>query len=170
MISKKAQSENQSPSQQLTPQQEISQLRQQYNAVSELLWEVVRLSNPDTHEISLLPHASDPLWELSFIRAELDGKPDPSGKIRICASTIPEITESQKKRVVRLLRGTSTSLPEAMTQLQIPHPISYVEKKISDRLEWKPNSETDPTAGGIWESVTPPTIMESAKNILHFPK
>lgn len=162
MTSKKAPSSNQNPQPSL--EQQLSQLRMQYAAVSEMLWETIREAGPASHEVEVSPNASDPLWELCFLRAAgPDGKPDPKGRIRICASTIPEMTESQKKRIIRFLRGTGHPLEDAMRECEIPHPLTYVESKIADRLKWNPGTS-------IWDSVTPATVGEQAKNILHFPK
>ena len=151
-------SQQQSP---LTPQQEISQLRQQYAAVSELLWETIHTLAPETHEAVVLPHASNPLWELAFVRvAGPDGQPDPSGKMRICAATIPEITEQEKKRVVRFLRGTDRPIEDALGELKLPFPATYLEAKIADRIKWENKT---------WVSVTPPTLAERVKNAVKWP-
>lgn len=167
----------------LTPQQEIAQLRQQYQAVSELLWETIHTLAPETHEAVVLPHASNPLWELCFVRVEAaDGKPDPSGKMRICAATVPEITEQEKKRVVRFLRGTDRPIEDAIAEFKLAFPATYLEAKIADRIRWKayglgeivpgvPSADGGQRAAlGIWESVTPPTIAEKVKNAVNWPK
>lgn len=144
-------------------EQQLQQLRMQYAGVSELLWETIRTLAPESHEATVSPHASNPLWELAFVRAEKDGKPDPTGRMRICAATIPEMTESQKKKIVRFLRGTNRPLEDAMRECEIPHPLVYVEQRISDRVKWNPESS-------LWDSITPATAGEKIKNIIHFPK
>lgn len=160
-----------------TSAQELASLRQQYNAVSELLWETIRTLAPQTHEVTVLPRASNPLWEICFVRAEgKDGKPDETGRMRICAALIPEMTEAEKKRVVRFLRGTSRPLEDALAEFQLPHPISYVEAKIADRIKWTTaavTSDTKTHPAGIrqeWTSVTPAEIGEKVKNAIHWPK
>lgn len=153
-----------SPTQpQLTPAQELAQLRQQYQAVSELLWETIRTAAPDTHEITIAPHASTPLWELAFVRAAgPDGQPDPTGRMRVLAATIPELTEQEKKHVVRFLRGTDKPIEDAMLEFKLPHPPSYLVAKIADRITWKAAAitsdlKTHPDDVRYhWESVTPP--------------
>lgn len=144
-----------------TPEQELAQLRQQYSAVCEMLWETVRSMSPDSHEVAVSPHASDPLWELSFLRTESEdgSKPDPTGRIRICASTIPEITEQEKKRVVRYLRGTPVPMTDALRALELPHPPTYVELKIQNYIKWSPEKS-------YWDSVTPPNFMEKVSKYI----
>lgn len=149
--------------------QELLSLRREKAALSQMMWEMVTQIAPDTHVVEVNPTPSDPLWQLAFVRSS-DAKSD---KIRIMAGTMLPITEQEKKRVVRLLRGTSTPMHTALAQLKIPHPPSYVEKQIETHLKWRPaeKSEASPEgAPGVWESVTPPSVGEKAKNFLGFPK
>jgi hypothetical protein len=165
---------NPSPTDQPTPeqmQQVMQELIQRHAAVSEALWETIRTLAPDTHEVTVSSHASDPLWDLRFIRvAGPDGKPDPSGRIRICAATIPELTEHDKKRLVRYLRGTDTPLEQALAHFRLEHPVAYVAAKLSDRIRWNPGTPGDEGNAAHWESVTPPDAGERFKNLLHLPK
>jgi hypothetical protein len=149
--------------------QELLSLRREKAAMSQILWELVTQVAPDTHHIEVSPTPSDPLWQLAFVQSS-DAK---SGKIRILAGTMPAITEQEKRRVVRLLRSTSTPMHTALAQLEIPHPPSYVEKQIEAHLKWRPaeKGEFNPAgATGVWESVKAPSIGEKAKNFLGFPK
>lgn len=146
-----------------TPEQQLSQLRSQHEALSQLLWQVIRAASPEEHTITVLPGASDPLWEIWCNRSEVDGKPDPTGAIRVCAATIPELTEHEKKKVVRYLRGTDRPLGEALHALKLRHPMAYVEQKIADRIKFNATDRR-------WESVTAPTLGERIKNVLRFPK
>jgi hypothetical protein len=134
------------------------------------LWELIRQAAPDSHEVEVLPTASDPLWQLAFVQSS-DAK---SGKVRILAGTIKPISEQEKKRVVRLLRGTSTPMQTALAQLELERfPPSYVEKEVAKHLAWRPVDKDAVNPHGVpghWESVTPPPIGETVKNILHFPK
>lgn len=167
MTSEKDQSNPQTP---LTKDQQITQLRQQYAAVSELLWESIRVLAPDAHEVTVLPQASNPLWQLAFLRAQgADGKPDPTGRMRICAATIPELTEQEKKKVVRFLKGTGVPIEDALKEFQLPHPVGYVETRIADRIKWVP---TDPKSGpeGTWQPVAADVDLEAPENIVPFAK
>jgi hypothetical protein len=153
------------PAQTLSPQQEIASLRQQYQAVSEMLWETIHQLAPETHEVTVPGAASNPLWELFFLRPEKQDAGDPVARVRICAATIPELSEQDKKRVVRFLRGTGTPLEAALAHLSLRHPPLYVEQKIKDRIKW---GTVDGQPG--WESITPAETGEKVKNLLHLPK
>lgn len=128
----------------MTAEQELNQLRAQYQAVCELLWQTVATCAPDTHRLTVAPAAENPLWELTFLRAD-EGK-----KIEICAATIPELDEQTKKKLVRMLRGTDKKLTDAMTELELRHPAAYLVQKLSDRIVYKVNDEG---SAGSWASV-----------------
>lgn len=81
--------------------------------------------------------------------------------MELLAGTHPEITEQEKKRIVRLLRDTTNKIEEAVAFLKLPFPPAYVEQRIADHLTWK---------DGKWQSVTPPTIGERVKNAVNWPK
>jgi hypothetical protein len=115
-------------------EQRLTQLSRQNGELCQMLWEAVRKAAPDTHRLE--------------------------GKVELLAGTHLEITEQEKKRVVRLLRGTATPIQEAIAQLGLPHPPAYVEAKIADRIAWK---------DGTWISVTPPTLGERIKSAVKWP-
>lgn len=140
--------------------QELISLRREKAALSQILWNLVTMAAPDTHKIEVSPAPTDPLWQLAFVRSS----DQESGKVCLLAGTIPEITEQEKKRVVRLLRGTTKPMHEALAELKIPHPSAYVEDKIKAHLVWKEHTDSN---GGFWESIKPPSIGERAKNFLH---
>ncbi len=134
-----------------------------------MLWQLVQLHAPETHELELDETGIDPLWQIAFARGSADGK------IRVLAGTMPEITEQQKKRVVRLLRGTSKTMVDALAELGLEHPAAYVEKKVADRIAWKqvPVADESGHPGSVvhrWESVTPATVGEKVMNAVHWPK
>lgn len=140
--------------------QELLSLRRERAAISQIMWNLVRTIAPEEHQIEVSPTPSDPLWQLAFVQSS-----DPaSGKICILAGAIPPITEQEKKRVVRMLRGTSLSMEHALTELKLPYPPSYVEKVVEDRIKW--SASKDAAVPSIWESVTPPSIGERATNLL----
>lgn len=170
-------SPNQTPSptssEPLNPQerQELIALRREKAALSAIMWNLVRQAHPETHDAEVMPAAEEPLWQLAFVQSS-DAS---SGKIRIVAGTIVPITESEKKRVVRLLRGTSTPMHTALAQLELDRfPPSYVEREIAAHLKWAPaekDAATNPHGvAGVWESVKAPTLGEKAKNFLNLPK
>jgi hypothetical protein len=134
-------------------EQRLTQLSRQNGELCQMLWEAVRKAAPDTHRLELPPKAGDPLWLLAFNAGS-------DGKVELLAGTHLEITEQEKKRVVRLLRGTATPIQEAIAQLGLPHPPAYVEAKIADRIAWK---------DGTWISVTPPTLGERIKSAVKWP-
>lgn len=134
--------------------------------MSQLMWELVRQSNPETHIAEVAASASDPLWLIAFV-------PGSEGKVKILAGANQPITEQEKKRVVRLLRGTSKPMTEALTELRLEFPSAYVEKQISEHLVWDNSGkypEGDSRIGGFWQSKNPTPAMETVKNILHIPK
>lgn len=151
--------------------QELTSLRREKAALSGMLWELVRQAAPETHDIEVKAAPTDPLWQLAFVQSS-----DPKGgKVRILAGTIKPISEQEKKRVVRLLRGTTMPMDAALTQLKLQHyPPSYVEKQIEAYLAWDNDGKNvpsnNPAALGTWKSVTPPSVGESAKNIIFWPK
>lgn len=139
-----------------TPQQmrqELNLLYREKAQLSQMLWEAVRIAAPETHRLELPPAASDPLWVLAFNAGS-------DGKMELLAGTHPEITEAEKKRLVRLLRDTTNKLEEAIAFLKLPFPPAYVEQRIADRIVWK---------DGAWRSVTPPTLGERVKNAVKWP-
>ena len=135
----------------MTAEQEAAQARQQYRAVAQYLWEMIQKFSPETNDIIVPSAVSNPLWELAFLKVEVDGKIDPN-LIRICACTRPEITDQEKKRLVRLLKGTNKSIVEAMAELKLDFPATYVELKIYDRIRWSNN---------LWNQVTEDTPESS---------
>lgn len=145
---------------------ELQQLRLQKDALSQLLWEVVRKASPETETIEVSSAVSDPLWLLAFVPGSKEGT------TKILAGTMPPITEQEKKRVVRLLRGTNTPMGAALLELKLPYPPSYVEKQIAAHLVWKKSGNDDGGAGsaGTWESVRGPELGEQLKNVLRIPK
>lgn len=144
-------------------EQELQSLRYEKAAMSAVIWNLVRLAAPDTHSAEVGTMATDPLWQLAFVQSS---NPN-SGRIKILAGAMKPITEQEKKRVVRLLRGTSTPMHTALLQLELPHPPSYVEKEIHQYLWWqKPTKD----AAGYWFSVTRTPLVESAKNLIGLPK
>ena len=129
-----AQSENKQ-----TPEQQLQQLRMQHSATCEILWESLRTLAPDTHKVTIIPRASNPLWELVFAREPgPDGKPSADGKMVIYASTMAEMTEQQKKKLVRFLKGSMRSIEEAIEEIGTPFPAMYVEVKVKDRIRFDP--------------------------------
>lgn len=166
------QSNKQPPNQEALSQnerQELIALRREKAALSEMLWNLVRQAHPETHEAEVSPAAEDPLWQIAFVRSS-DEK---SGKIRILAGTIKPITEQEKKRVVRLLRGTATPMHTALAQLELDRfPPSYVEQQITAHLKWhpaEPNATTPLGVSGHWKSIQMPSFREKAKNLVNWP-
>jgi hypothetical protein len=128
-------------------QQEVAQLRQQYRAVSQYLWTVIRSLRAEEHEVTLDTSGVDPLWALVFLQVnDAQGVIDPN-RIQILAGTQPEMTDQEKKRLVRRLAGTKDKLVDAMAELKMDFPPPYAERRISDRVVWK----KDP---GVWEKTT----------------
>ncbi len=147
-------------------QREIQQLRQQYRAVTQYLWIAIRLFRPEDHEAELVTNEVDPLWEVAFVHVQdAKGVIDPN-RIRILAGTQLPMTEQEKKRLVRRLRGTSDRLAAVMAELKLNFPHAYVEQFIADRVKWKVNTD----GSTVWESVTPPGFVEKLKNALDLPK
>lgn len=142
-----------------TPEQELLQLRRQNDAMSQLMWELVRQSNPETHRAEMPTAVSDPLWQLVFVPGSKDGT------TTILAGTMLPITEQEKKRVVRLLRGTNKKMEDALRELGLEFPAAYVEKQIGDYIKWGTVSHQSG-----WESIKPASVVESVKNLLHLPK
>jgi hypothetical protein len=105
---------------------------------------------PTEEQIVISCIATDPLWHLAFLALDEENT-DPT-KIRILAGLMPPITEQEKKRVVRFLRGTTKPVHEAIQELKLPHPPSYVQEQISPRLRWHPGS-ANPDDLPRWESV-----------------
>jgi hypothetical protein len=165
-------SPGQTPPEPLNPQerQELISLRREKAALSAMLWNLVRQAYPDSHSAEVMPAADDPLWQIAFVQSSVRD----SGKVRILAGTILPITESEKKRVVRLLRGTATPMHTALAQLELERfPPSYVEKQIEAHLKWQVGDEKAKTplgVSGYWHSVTAPLFGEKAKNFLRLPK
>lgn len=137
-----------------TPEHEIQALRRQVALSSQLLWETVRKLSPETDTATVPAEISNPLWQLAY-EASSDGK-----SIRILAGTIPPITEQEKKRVVRTLRGTSTRIVDAVLALKLPHPPSYVEDQIKAFIVWNPGKDG---AAPVWNSVKPASIVETIR-------
>lgn len=143
------------PPPKLPPQSaEVQQLMREKANLCQMLWELVRLHSPDTETVELPTTASNPLWQLAFVRGSEDGK------VKLMAGLHPEMTDAQQKRVVRFLRDTSKKIEEAMISLELPFPPLYVDRRISDRITWK---------DGKWISVTPAGLVEKAKNAVHWP-
>lgn len=117
-------------------QQEIAQLRQQYRAVGQYLWLAIRELRGDEHEITLKTDAIDPLWALAFLQVSDDKGEMDLSRIQILAGTEPPMTEQEKKRLVRQLRGTNKKLTEVLAGLKLNFPQAYVERFISDRVKW----------------------------------
>lgn len=147
-------------------EQEVIQLRREKDALSQLLWETVRQASPDTHTLEVPAAVSDPLWLLAFVPGSK------AGTAKILAGTMPPISEQEKKRVVRLLRGTAKPMAEALAELELPYPESYVEREIAAHVVWK--KSVDDAGGargsGTWDSVRKPDIGEQLKNVLRIPK
>lgn len=149
---------------------ELAMLRNWRATMSVVIWNLVRQAYPETHETEVPTVPSDPLWQLAFVQPS-DGS---SAKTRILAGTIKPIAEQEKKRVVRLLRGTTTPMHIALSQLELERfPPSYVEEQISAYLKWEPvkKDELNPTgAQGSWHSVSRPFFGERLKNFACIPK
>lgn len=129
--------------------------------MSQIIWNLVRKYEPDEEQVVVSSLASDELWQLAFVQA--DAKNTDPTLVRILAGLLPPITEAEKKKVVRLLRGTDKPMHEALAELELPHQPTYVEKQIRPHLVWD-------KATGAWNSVTPAGLGEVAKNFLHLPK
>lgn len=147
--------------------QELIQLRRDEDAMSQIMWELVRHTNPETHTAEVPAAVSDPLWALVFERGSKEGQ------VKILAGTNLPITESQKKRVCRFLRGTSRPMEDALRELRFEFPLSYVEQQIAAHLRWERTSADGVAAGapvGQWISVKPPGFGERAMNAFGIPK
>lgn len=140
-----------SPAQQ---QQELTQLRRQTAAMSQIIWNLVRQIEPEEQQLVVSSIASDPLWQLAFVAA--DEKNTDATKVRILAGLLQPITEQEKKRVCRLLRWTARPLHEATAQLELPHPSEYVQKQIEPYLKWD-------DAAKLWQPVKQPSLISPAK-------
>lgn len=134
-------------------QQKLIQLYRENGELKQMLWEAVQKASPETHRLLLSKSASNPLFHLVLV-------PGLDETVELLAGTHLEITEQEKKRVVRLLRGTATPIQEAIALLGLPHPPAYVEAKIAERIVWK---------NGTWISVTPPTLGERIKSAVKWP-
>lgn len=180
MISKKAQSEKHPPlpsqsrqTLEVVPpqgqslQQEVTQLRREKDALSQIIWSLVQQTSPDTHSAEIPAAVSDPLWALVFVPGSKDGT------VKILAGSNPPITESQKKKVIRFLRDTTITIPNALIALKYEFPPAYVEKEILPWLKWEPNVDAQDVpkiSGGKWASVRNAGLAEQAMNAFGIPK
>lgn len=125
---------------------EVARLQQESRAVSQYLWLTIASLREETMDVILDTSRIDPLWSLVFLHVlDEKGEIDP-GRIRVAAATIPPMTEQEKKRLVRRLKGTSErNLAAVLKELGLDHfPTPYVERFISDRVKWNPSSS-------VWE-------------------
>lgn len=141
--------------------QELNALRQEKAAMSQIIWNLVRQLEPAEEQLVVSSIASDPLWQVAFLSAD-EKNSDPT-KVRILAGALVPITEGEKKRVVRFLRGTSKHMHEALTAFELPHPSDYVMRQIESHLKWDEEKK-------LWESVGAAPLAERALNILGIPK
>ena len=115
-------------------------LRLEKQAMAELIWNSVRKAFPDSHEVVVPLRPTDDLWMLAF-SFEAEG----SSNVRILAGTIPPITDQEKKRVVRFLKGTAHGMEVALAEFKLDHPAHYVASQISEHLVFK---------DGIWTTIS----------------
>lgn len=148
--------------------QQMRSLHQQNAALSQILWNLVRQYEPTEEQVVVSSIASDPLWQLAFMPADAENS-DPT-KVRVLAGFVPPITEQEKKRVVRFLRGTDKPMMDALEALQLSHPPAYVEQQIAGHLKWYPGTKETEGNDACWQSVTPASLAERAKNVLQIPK
>lgn len=114
-------------------------------------------------DVTLDTSKLDPLWQLPFLQVlDDEGEMDPN-KIRILAGTLPPLTEQDKKRLVRRLRGTNLELTAVLQEFKFTdYPPHYVERFLLDRVKWDKEQK-------LWVSVTPAGVGEKIRNLLHFP-
>lgn len=113
------------------------------------------MAAPETHDIEVATTPSDPLWQLVF-GPSADEK---SGRVRILAGAIKPMTEQDKKRVVRLLRGTDRQLIDVLIELRMVWPPSYVEAQIATHLKWSEETKQ-------WASVASPSLGARVANLI----
>lgn len=118
-------------------------LRLEKQALAELLWNAVRKAFPDTHEVVVPSRPTDDLWQIGFTH-EAEG----SENVRVLAGTIPSITEQEKKRVVRFLKGTAHGMEVALAEFKLDHPTHYVAAQIAKHLVFKDGLWRQPNASG----------------------
>lgn len=121
---------------------ELHRLQGMNSALSIALWTLVRKHCPETHTADVAITPDDPLWELVFGPSDLG-----DGHMHIMAGEKLPPTEGDKKRLVRLLRGTSRDLMEAMQEIGLDYPPSYMEQAISAHLVWHRESQ-------VWQGLT----------------
>lgn len=121
---------------------ELHRLQGMNSALSIALWTLVRKHCPETHTADVAITPDDPLWELAFVPSDLG-----EGHLRILAGAKLPPTEGDKKRLVRLLRGTSRDLMEAMQEIGLDYPPSYMAEAISAFVVWDADAQ-------LWQSPT----------------
>lgn len=155
-----------------TPEQEIQGLRAQHAVDAQIIWNLVRKFCPDEHQIVCSIIADDPLWNLAYLQVDAENS-EPT-QVRLAAGALQPISEQEKKKVVRALRGTSRQLHELVMELGLPHPPSYVEQQIKAHCVWLPTAPDKLTKDGpkgAW--VNPNSTADEGDapdNVVPFPK
>ena len=113
---------------------ELIQLRREKAQLSMILWETIKTLAPDADEVTIAITPRDDLWQIAFLQAPAEGE---IIRTRIIAGTIPALTDAEKKRLVRALKGTAKSIDDVVKEQGLPHPVQYLVRMVADRVRWQ---------------------------------